>query len=256
MDFRTQLILLHLLTRSIYHRKPVSAVIAKLILYLCGDEWSASNYYQLQTEFTRFTSSMDTGLISGFEDYCRVNHTSPATLSLREFSLPDDFTMRNIELSEIPEKVLIWRIACVQLWNECLGGCLHVIDFSDPGHHVKSLGSLVTHLSYIVFEQVKENALEIIIRQTEYCGEDSYPVVEIDNRKVFSAMEKEEWSVGERSATESDCVFGQLYRAMIPVCRDVLRCKLDSKDRLIAVKMKGEQGLDWGGLYRETMERW
>ena len=80
-------------------------------------------------------------------------------------------------------------------------------------------------------------------------------MIEIDNRKVFSEIENERWS-DERSASDSECVFGQLYRAMKGVRKDVLRCKLDGKDRLIAVKMKGEQGLDWGGLYRETMERW
>ena len=37
---------------------------------------------------------------------------------------------------------------------------------------------------------------------------------------------------------------------------DVLRAPLDKRDRLMAIKYKGEQGLDWGGIYHETIERW
>ena len=48
-------------------------------------------------------------------------------------------------------------------------------------------------------------------------------------------------------------MFAQLFRQMQNVDVDVLRAKLDSKDRLMAIKYKGEQGLDWGGLYRDTI---
>ena len=36
----------------------------------------------------------------------------------------------------------------------------------------------------------------------------------------------------------------------------MLRAPLDNKDRLLTIKFEGEIGLDWGGLYRDTIERW
>lgn len=254
-DFKGHLITLHFLTRAVFYHSIIPAGIIRFILEATGCEWNETNYTRVITEFKQFTQSGDFALISGFEDYCRPLHISPLEMDLKNFTLSEDFRMRCVDLSDIPDEVLIWRISCAQLWNRCLKSCLHVIDLGETNHKFKTLGSLVTQLSSWVFSEVKEDALEISIRQTEYCGVDSYPVIEIDNRKVFSEMEVERWS-DERSAFESECVFGQLYRAMKGVRKDVLRCKLDGKDRLIAVKMKGEQGLDWGGLYRETMERW
>ena len=99
--------------------------------------------------------------------------------------------------------------------------------------------------------------LEIMIKQTEYCGPDAYPVIELDNRKVFTDLEKDDDFDGDaHSIMTSQCMFAQLYHQMKHVNCDVLRAKLDSKDRVIAIKYKGEQGLDWGGLYRDTIERW
>ena len=254
-DFKGHLITLHFLTRAVFYHSIIPAGIIRFILETSGYTWNEANYMEVIQEFKHFTQSADFALISGFEDYCRSLHVSPLEMDLKSFTLSEDFRMRCVDLSDIPDKVLIWRIAGAQLWNHCLKACLHVIDLGETNHKFKTLGSLVTQLSSWVFGEVKEDALEISIRQTEYCGVDSYPVIEIDNRKVFSEIENERWS-DERSAFDSECVFGQLYRAMKGVRKDVLRCKLDGKDRLIAVKMKGEQGLDWGGLYRETMERW
>ena len=115
-------------------------------------------------EFKHFTQSADFALISGFEDYCRSLHVSPLEMDLKSFTLSEDFRMRCVDLSDIPDKVLIWRIACAQLWNHCLKACLHVIDLGETNHKFKTLGSLVTQLSSWVFGEVKEGALEISIR--------------------------------------------------------------------------------------------
>ena len=48
----------------------------------------------------------------------------------------------------------------------------------------------------------------------------------------------------------------QLVRQLRQYPVDVMRSPLDARERLLSVKYKGEQGLDWGGLYRDTIERW
>ena len=72
--------------------------------------------------------------------------------------------------------------------------------------------------------------------------------VELDRPLAIQSMEE-----GRVSPSSSQCVFAQLSKALeaVPVHR--LRCALDTKDRLFVVKYKGEQGLDWGGLYRDTL---
>ena len=117
---------------------------------------------------------------------------------------------------------------------------------------------MITSLSSYIFPDIKEGVLGISIKQTEYCGQHAYPIVELDNRRVFTQIERDsdEFEASDHSAVNSQCMFAQLFRQMQNVDVDVLRAKLDSKDRLMAIKYKGEQGLDWGGLYRDTIERW
>lgn len=56
-------------------------------------------------EFKHFTQSADFALISGFEDYCRSLHVSPLEMDLKSFTLSEDFRMRCVDLSDIPDKV-------------------------------------------------------------------------------------------------------------------------------------------------------
>ena len=56
-------------------------------------------------------------------------------------------------------------------------------------------------------------------------------------------------------ALSSQCTFAQLFRETRDIPVEVLRAPLDGRERLLAVKLKGEQGLDWGGIYRDTIER-
>ena len=60
--------------------------------------------------------------------------------------------------------------------------------------------------------------------------------------------------------TQSRCLFVQLFDKLQPLPPFLLRSKLDEKERLFRVYFKGvdgqyERGVDWGGLYRDTMTR-
>lgn len=60
--------------------------------------------------------------------------------------------------------------------------------------------------------------------------------------------------------TRSKCLFVQVFEKLQPLPPVLLRSKLDEKDRLFRVYFKGvdgeyERGVDWGGLYRDTMTR-
>eukprot|EP00948_MAST-09A_sp_MAST-9A-sp1_P002843 g2843.t1 len=54
---------------------------------------------------------------------------------------------------------------------------------------------------------------------------------------------------------ESKCLFVQLYHALAVVPPRKLRCDIDHRGRLFEIKLKNEAGMDWGGIYRDCMER-
>ena len=133
---------------------------------------------------------------------------------------------------------------------------VHLVDLGSKDSCSHTLGTFISLLTGYIFPAVKEDFLELSIAQTVYQGKDSCPVVELDNRRVFTDMERSEFEEEDRNAMTSQCTFAQLYRQMQKHPVDVLRSPLDARDRLLAVKYKGEQGLDWGGLYHDTIERW
>lgn len=49
----------------------------------------------------------------------------------------------------------------------------------------------------------------------------------------------------------SECFFAQAFRQLNQVDPALLRRQIDSKGRLFSVKFRGEEGVDWGGVYRE-----
>ncbi|RHX98063.1 hypothetical protein DYB36_003465 [Aphanomyces astaci] len=55
----------------------------------------------------------------------------------------------------------------------------------------------------------------------------------------------------EVEPTSSECFFAQAFRQLNAVDSKSLRRKIDSKGRLFSVKFRGEEGVDWGGVYRE-----
>ena len=150
----------------------------------------------------------------------------------------------------------------IQFFNSQLQRVVHLIELGSPWEDgINTLGKLLGGLTGYIFPSVKENALEVSILQTTYHGKDCYPVVELDNRRAFTELERSEmagdteFDEEARHAMTSQCTFAQLFRQTRKFKVDVLRAKLDSRERLLAVKYKGEQGLDWGGIYRDMMER-
>ena len=252
------LMCVHLLVRCIYYRSQLPQDLCRGVIEKLGTLWTPEQYAECMHSQSLFTSALDNELIQCFSQHAIKTNQSLITADLRAFALNEEDQARYYNLAEIDAQSLRYRLALFQYFNMHLQRCINLVELLNTGNNtVKSVGTLITLLSNYIFPVVKEDVLEILIKQTEYCGPGAYPIIELDNRKVFTELEKDDDFDGDvHSIMNSQCMFAQLYRQMKHVNCDVLRAKLDSKDRVIAIKYKGEQGLDWGGLYRDTIERW
>ena len=175
---------------------------------------------------------------------------------VRSFALTEEDRARYYALGSFSNAEIRLRLCLIQYYNVQLRRVVHLVDLGSKDSSSHTLGTFISLLTGYIFPAVKEDFLELSIAQTVYQGKDSCPVVELDNRRVFTDMERSEFEEEDRNAMTSQCTFAQLYRQMQKHPVDVLRANLDARDRLLAVKYKGEQGLDWGGLYHDTIERW
>ena len=253
-----QLTSVHLLTRCIYYRAPIPAKYLRVIMEATGLEWTEPNYRRTVEAMRSFSPLMDEDLLTAFEIFAQQSKSSLLDADASTYALTDDDKARYYALRDVDPLHLRLRIALLQFYNRQLQPCMHLIELMNAsGKDERTLGSLITSISLYVFPAIKENVLEMSIKQTEYSGQAAYPIVELDNRRIFTELERsgDDMDNDSHSAINSECMFAQFCRQMQRFPVSVLRAKLDSKDRLVAIKYKGEQGLDWGGLYRDAVER-
>ena len=249
-----------LLVRCLFFRSLIPMNILRSVMTHLEWEWNEENYQKAVKATRLFKRPLDTELLQCFTQYAIKKKVSMLVVPVKEFALNEDDKARFYNLSEIDNESIQFRFATIQYFNSILKHCIHLIELLSVTKDStrKSVGAMITSLSNYIFLDIKEGVLGISINQTEYCGQHAYPIVELDNRRVFTEIERDtdEFEASDRSAVTSQCMFAQLFRQMQNIDIDVLRAKLDTKDRLMAIKYKGEQGLDWGGLYRDTIERW
>ena len=247
----------YVLTRCICKEKFPPQIYLKQILKMCNREWKEEEYLLVVNTFKRFTRKLDLKLLSCFDQKCFDKNISVLEANVNEFSLNEEDKARFYALSSFSNTEVRLRLALIIFYNKQLNQVMHLIELvSSKTEDSNTLGKYISLITGYIFLPVKESLLELSINQTVYHGKDCYPVIELDNRRVFTDMEKTTKFEEEVNALTSQCTFAQLYRQLKKHNIDFLRAHLDSKDRLMAIKYKGEQGLDWGGLYHDTIERW
>ena len=247
---------MYLLTRCLYYQSLPPQTYLRLILHKCGQPWTTDAYASIARCYKRFTRRTDQSVIACLARRCYPNTAQMLSYDVRSFALTEEDRARYYALGSFSNAEIRLRLCLIQYYNVQLRRVVHLVDLGSKDSDSHTLGSFIALLTGYIFPSVKENFLELSIVQTVYQGKDSCPVVELDNRRVFTDMERSEFEEEDRNAMTSQCTFAQLYRQMQKHPVDVLRAKLDARDRLLAVKYKGEQGLDWGGLYHDTIERW
>ena len=131
-----------------------------------------------------------------------------------------------------------------------------------------NLAARLARLGHCIFAEIKEQRLQSVIdrtwailpRDSWYDDDDAYQRdpnrvdVHINHELAFDSEQR-----GETSVRRSRCVFSQLYFELVRLRRiddpNLFRRKLDKRGRLFVVHYRREAGVDWGGLYRDSMQQ-
>ena len=122
--------------------------------------------------------------------------------------------------------------------------------------HVMSVGAMLRRVPHLVLVDSKEQLIVRAIEASETPGASGVKLL-LDNR---TAMASNENRLVDPSA--SLCTFAQLVRHMLEskIGDRQLRCRLSERETLFEVQFvsltgANEDGMDWGGMYRETLTR-
>lgn len=165
-----------------------------------------------------------------------------------EMTVSDDDVAANPALRCVELGTLRQRAALLVVINRLLTRCLGYVDTSGASGEW-SVGALLRVVPQIVFAETKDRLISLAIQQSQ-TFEDSNVSVNLDNARAAASVES-----GDTSYLTTECLFAQLFRALRAHRAARLRSALDSKDRLFRVTFVNEPGVDWGGLYRDCMER-
>jgi len=122
--------------------------------------------------------------------------------------------------------------------------------------HLQTVGALLRRVPHWILVDAKESLIQKAIEATETPGTSGIKVL-LDNR---TAMASTEHCILDPTA--SLCTFSQLVRHMVEakISAKQLRCRLSDRETLfevgyVSLTGSNEEGLDWGGVYRETIAR-
>lgn len=144
-----------------------------------------------------------------------------------------------------------------------------------------SICELLQQLTHAVCVEVKQGLLAAGIDSSWTFQEGSGFSITLNNRLAFAAAERAAANPAARSPLRSQCMFMQLYRALhraalaqarnkarrsasnaavtpedvVRVLSAGMRARMDSRESLWKVAFDAESGLDWGGLFRDTLSR-
>ncbi|GMF18900.1 unnamed protein product [Phytophthora lilii] len=144
------------------------------------------------------------------------------------------------------------RFALLKYLNLSLQHCLPLLDLRDT-KSPWTIAHRLRHLSHCIFFDVKSALVEAAIEATNVAGETSGGNSQQQTARItldrMQALESRDDREVEPSVSE--CFFAQAFRQLNQVDPALFRRQIDSKGRLFSVKFRGEEGVDWGGVYRE-----
>lgn len=189
----------------------------------------------------------DAQLVAWLNDTVQRGEVSALHLSPAHAALSDRDRFKYPLLADKQPAALRMRLALLKVFNLRVEGVLDALDLASRSP--ASLGSQLRALGHCVFLDTKRHLLQQAIEATTAAGA-TRVAIRLDNRRAFESMDRN--LTGLRS---SQCLFAQAFRALRRCTPAQFRAPLDDKGRLFVVKFSGEEGVDWGGLYREAVLR-
>lgn len=251
----------HRLARNLYYGSLPDQSYLHYVAEQSDMEWSESSYRELSKTMLQFSRAQDVALMTVFQQRCVATKTSPFNFDIRSFYLTQEDLIRANILNDYTGAELRQRLVLIRLLNSQLSKVIQFIDLMDMDQENR-LGTLLCAMSEYINPQTKESVLELSIKETAFDPKESRPVIIVDSMRTYEDGDEPNQRAPIlfnesviKTAFTSQCTFAQLFREVSKIDTNLLRSPLDKKGRLFAIKYKGEQGVDFGGLYREVMER-
>ena len=191
----------------------------------------------------------DEQLVKWLSSVASDKSKSVADLGPADLTMSSRAEMTYPMLKGVPMDALKCRFGTLKLFNVQLARVIDMLDMSNSdqpwslAYHLRALG-------HIIFGFTKRRLVEAAIDTTWTPAGSSGMSVTLDNQAAFQSME-----AGKSDPSTSKCVFVQAFGALGRCSGAQFRAKLDEKGRLFYVKFRGEDGMDWGGLYRDGATR-
>lgn len=201
---------------------------------------------------------MDEQLVRYASQLAQGKSKSMIELSPPEFVVKPEMKERYPLIGDMNEKDVRARFVLLQELNRRLAQCIEFVDMSESGssssggsgaHSAWSIGSRLRHMSHAIFPDAKARLVEAVIEGSFVDRQKNFGL-ELDNTKAFQMQD-----AGIVDPSMNQGVFVQAFEQLDRVRGVHFRQKLDHRDRLFEVSYKGEDGLDWGGLFRESLTR-
>ncbi|KAF0720309.1 Aste57867_398 [Aphanomyces stellatus] len=153
-------------------------------------------------------------------------------------------------LLHLPWSTIQLRYALLRCFNTRLQGCISLLNLKDS-EYSWTIAHQLRKLSHCVFLDLKLKVVEAAIDATVVVADatnanNGTARITLDRLRALESREDR-----EVEPSVSECFFAQAFRQLHLVDPKALRRKIDSKGRLFSVKFRGEEGVDWGGVYRE-----
>lgn len=205
-----------------------------------------------------WTTSMDSQLADWVNNHIETRNTSVRSVDLKPTDIRLNPTLDGLRCSHLlglPLEVLCVRFALLKYLNQCLKECLPLLDLRDT-QSPWTLAHRLRLVSHCVFFDVKNSLVEAAIDATNVAADTTTPGASSASTNTaritldrLQALESRDDREVEPSV--SQCFFAQAFRQLQHVDPALFRRRIDSKGRLFSVKFRGEEGVDWGGVYRE-----
>lgn len=214
--------------------------------------WFQSPAKRLQADEPRhWTPAMDAQLVDWVNIYAETSGI--ASIEVKPADVRLDPTLDGLRCSlllDLPREEIQLRFGFFKYFNQCLKECLSLLDLRDT-HSPWMIAHKLRCLSYCIFFDLKNTLIEAAIDATTVSGDtnnsnNSTARITLDRLQALESRDDR-----EVEPSISECFFAQAFRQLNQVDPTVFRRKIDSKGRLFSVKFRGEEGVDWGGVYRE-----
>ncbi|KAG3106883.1 hypothetical protein PC121_g23 [Phytophthora cactorum] len=209
----------------------------------------------------RWTQDMDLQLVDWVNNHVEpgasLPSTTPATTRHSVDLQPADIklnqtldALRCSQLLGLSLESLQLRFALLKYLNLSLHHCLPLLDLRDT-KSPWTIAHRLRQLSHCIFFDVKSALVEAAVEATNVPGETSGSSQQTARITLDRMQALESRDDREMEPSVSECFFAQAFRQLHAVDPALLRRQIDSKGRLFSVKFRGEEGVDWGGVYRE-----